>query len=116
MNIEEIREYCLQKPGVTEHLPFDDVTLVYKVQGKMFALLPTDHDLSITLKCDPEYAFELREQYSSVVPAFHMNKTHWNAIIIGTDIPESLIPKLIDLSYKLVYDSLPRKLKIFPEI
>jgi len=112
MNIEELREYCLNKPGVTEHLPFDEVTLVFKVQGKMFALLPTDHELSITLKCIPEYAEELRERFDSIVPAFHMNKTHWNTIYMEQGAPEKLVKELIDLSYHLVYDNLPRKLRV----
>jgi len=97
MNIEELRQFCLSLPGVNEHTPFDEVTLVYKVMGKMFALIPTDHDVSITLKCDPEWSAELREQYPAITGAYHMNKMHWNTIIIDGSISKELISQSLNL-------------------
>jgi predicted DNA-binding protein (MmcQ/YjbR family) len=89
MNIETIREYCLRKKGVSEEFPFNETTLVFKVMNKMFLLASLDSvPLSINLKCDPETAVELREKYDSVEPAFHMNKTHWNSVIIDRTIPD----------------------------
>lgn len=108
MNIEELREYCIAKKGVTEGFPFDEVTLVFKVGGKMFALTNLDGDPSVNLKCDPEKAIDLREQYSSIVPGYHMNKTHWNTIYMDGSINDNLLKELIDLSYKLILDSLPK--------
>ena len=84
MNIEEIREYCITKPVVTEGLPFNDTALVFKVAGKMFALLDLSEDSrGISLKCDPELAIELREQHTEVTPAWHFNKQHWNGVDIN---------------------------------
>ena len=102
MNIEKLREYCLSKKGVSESFPFDDVTLVFKVNGKMFALVNLDGDLSINLKCDPEKAIELREHYSSVLPGYHMDKKHWNTVMIDGSVPDKLICDWIDSSYLLV--------------
>ena len=102
MNIEEIREYCLCKKGVTESLPFDEDTLVFKVQDKMFALASLEGDLSINLKCNPEKAIELREQYPAVQPGYHMNKKHWNTIHSDGSIPDNEIFSWIDHSYNLV--------------
>ncbi|MBN1416301.1 MAG: MmcQ/YjbR family DNA-binding protein [Bacteroidales bacterium] len=110
MNIELIREYCLSKPRVTESFPFNDTALVFKVYGKMFALLDLSEDSrGITLKCDPELALELREQYPEVTPAYHFNKRHWNTIIIDNPVARNLICKWIDDSYQLVVDGLTRK-------
>ena len=113
MNNEEIREYCLSKPGVTEGLPFNDTALVFKVMDKMFALLDLSEDkIGISLKCDPELALELREQYPEVTPAYHFNKEHWNTVVIDGTITDKLIFKWIDHSYKLVVQKLPKtKLK-----
>ncbi len=103
MNVEEIRKYCIVKPGVTESLPFNDTALVFKVAGKMFALLDlSDDSRGITLKCDPTMAIELREKYSAVTPAWHFNKKHWNTIYIDGSIPDKEIFGWIDHSYKLV--------------
>jgi len=82
MDIEQLREYCLAKKGVTEGFPFDDTTLVLKVLSKMFALVSLDDDLSINLKCDHEKAIELREEYPAVKPGYHMSKVHWNTVEI----------------------------------
>lgn len=108
MNIEELREYCISKKGVIEGFPFDELTLVFKVGGKMFALTNLDGEPSVNLKCDPEKAVELREQYSAIIPGYHMNKLHWNTVYLDRSLPENLIKELIDLSYGLVLASLPK--------
>jgi predicted DNA-binding protein (MmcQ/YjbR family) len=110
MNIESIREYCLSKNETTESFPFDDVTLVFKVCDKMFALMHIEGDLSINLKCDPEKAIVLREKYNSVIPGYHMNKIYWNTIIIDGSVPEKIIHGWIDHSYDEVVKKLPGKL------
>jgi predicted DNA-binding protein (MmcQ/YjbR family) len=112
MNLEELREYCLSLKGTTECLPFDDVTLVMKVQGKMFALIPLEGtQTSISLKCDPEKAIELREKFSAVVPAWHFNKKHWNTVIIDSSISKVQLCEWIQHSYQLVVAGLPKKLR-----
>jgi len=108
MNIEEFREYCLSKPEVTEDFPFDEVTLVFKVMGKMFALTNLDGEWSLNLKCDPERAIALREEYPAIKPGFHMHKAHWNTIIMDGSLKSGLIKELIDHSYQLVVNKLPR--------
>jgi len=103
MNIEEIREYCLRNPDVTEGFPFNDTALVFKVAGKMFALLDlSEESRGITLKCDPELAIELREQYREVTPAWHFNKKHWNTVQLDGSIPDKEVFSWIDHSYNLV--------------
>jgi predicted DNA-binding protein (MmcQ/YjbR family) len=102
MNIEQYREYCIGFEGVTEEFPFDNHTLVFKVYGKMFALTDVEDFTSINLKCDPEKAVELREQYSSVLPGYHMNKKHWNTVLIDGSIPDKFIFEWIKDSYWLV--------------
>ncbi len=112
MHVETIRHYCLQKPGVTEELPFGPETLVFKVMGKVFALLPLDEPvLSMNLKCDPELAHELREHYSGVRPGYHMNKTHWNTVVADGSFAEQQLLAWIDHSYNLVANKLPKNLK-----
>ena len=111
MNIEEFRDYCLSKKGTEETFPFDEVTLVFKVMGKMYALTSLDSEFSINLKCDPEKAIELRETYSSVTPGYHMSKKHWNTILMDDLIPDRLIKEWIDDSYNLIVLSLPKKLQ-----
>ncbi len=111
MNIEEYREYCIRKQGVTEEFPFDENTLVFKVMGKMFALADVDHFNSVNLKCDPERALQLREAFEGIVPGYHMNKQHWNTVAMDGSIPDKLCYELIDHSYELVVNSLPKKLK-----
>jgi len=102
MDIVELRDYCISKPNVTESFPFDEDTLVFKVNGKMFALTNLIGDLTINLKCNPEKAIELREMYPAVEPGYHMNKQHWNTIRIDGSISTSLIKEWIDHSYSLV--------------
>lgn len=107
MNIESLREYCLSKKDVTESFPFDDVTLVFKVKEKMFALVNLDGDLSINLKCDPEKAVDLREHYPCVLPGYHMDKKHWNTVMIDGSVDDSLLHEWIDHSYALIVSKVP---------
>lgn len=109
MNIEEYRSYCLAKKGVTEEFPFDNETLVFKVAGKMFALTDVTNFTSINLKCDPEKAVELRDQYPAVLPGYHMNKKHWNTILLDGSISSKLLQNWIDESYIRVVNALPKR-------
>ena len=111
MNAEEVRQYCLRKKLVTESFPFGESTLVFKVAGKMFALLNLEFPLSINLKCNPEKAIDLREHYPEITPGYHMNKKHWNTVNIESFFDESLLKSLIDHSYNLVAENLPAKNK-----
>jgi len=112
MNIEEFRNYCLSKNGVDESFPFDETTLVFKVIGKIFALTDTESEFRINLKCNPEKAIDLREKYPSVIPGYHMNKQHWNTIIIDGSVKDQIIQKWIDDSYNLIVNKLSKKLRI----
>ena len=110
MDMETIRKYCLEKKSTTESFPFGESTLVFKVSGKIFLLMSLDSlPLQFNVKCDPEKAEELRESFSSVIPAFHMNKKHWNSVILNGQISAKLIREMIDASYALVVQSLPLK-------
>ncbi len=111
MNVETIREYCLSKKGVTESFPFDDVSLVMKVMDKMFALIDLEGANSISLKCDPERAIQLRDEFSSITAAYHFNKKHWNSVRIDPSISAKFMQELIRHSYDLVVAGLPKKLK-----
>jgi predicted DNA-binding protein (MmcQ/YjbR family) len=111
MNIEEFTEYCMSKPGVTEEFPFNDVTLVFKVLGKMFALTNLEGDWSLALKCDPVRAIELREEYPAIQPGYHLSKVHWNTVMMDGSLSQKLVIELIDHSYQLVVNKLPLKLK-----
>jgi len=112
MNIEEITEYCLNKKGVTEEFPFDEDTLVLKVMGKIFLLASLEKiPLQINLKCNPEEAVELREKYEAVIPGYHMNKQHWNTVIIDNSIPPKNILSWIDNSYNLIVSGLKKSKK-----
>jgi predicted DNA-binding protein (MmcQ/YjbR family) len=109
MDVEEIRDYCVSKQGVSEGFPFNDTALVFKVGGKMFALLDLSEDSrGISLKCDPELAIELREQHHEVTPAYHFNKQHWNGVDLQGSISNSQLKEWIDHSYTIVVDSLPK--------
>ncbi|MDR2083573.1 MAG: MmcQ/YjbR family DNA-binding protein [Bacteroidales bacterium] len=110
MNIEEIREYCLSKPLTDEAMPFDDDTLVFRVGNKIFAMLALEKPL-FNLKCDPDWAMELRERYHEITPGYHMNKKHWNSVSLSGSLSNDLIKELIDHSYDLVYKSLPKSIK-----
>ena len=103
MDIETLREYCINKPGVEEVLPFGPNTLVYKVSGKIFLITGLDEDkLSFNVKCDPDLAIELREQYNCVQPGYHMNKKHWNTVVMDGSVSDKLVKEWIDHSYELV--------------
>ena len=109
MDPVEFRENCLTKPKVTEGTPFGETVLVFKVAGKMFALISIDEiPATANLKCDPDLALDLRDRYEQVRPGYHMNKKHWNTVEIKGGIPEAELRKMIDHSYDLVVQSLPR--------
>ncbi|MCH7415357.1 MmcQ/YjbR family DNA-binding protein [Belliella sp. R4-6] len=111
MNITFFREYCLSKPGASEDTPFDANTLCFKVGGKIFAIIDIELFESVNLKCEPEYAVELREKHDSIVPGYHMNKKHWNTVIFNSGLSDKFILQLVDHSYDLVFDSLSKKVK-----
>lgn len=103
MNIESLREYCLSKPGAEETLPFGPDVIVFKIGGKAFLLLPLDTEqLQFNVKCDPELAVELREQFACVLPGYHMNKKHWNTIIVDGSVSAKQLKDWIDHSFDLV--------------
>jgi predicted DNA-binding protein (MmcQ/YjbR family) len=108
INIEELREYCLNKKGVTEDMPFWDDTLVFRVMDKIFVLANLEGELHINLKCEPGRANELREEYPAIIPGYHMNKQHWNTLIMDGSLSRELIISLIDHSYDLVVQSLSK--------
>jgi predicted DNA-binding protein (MmcQ/YjbR family) len=109
MNIENFCEYCMSKPAAGETTPFGPDNLVFKVEGKMFALAALDEvPPAVNLKCDPDLALELRDRYEQVRPGYHMNKKHWNTVVLDGVIPEREIRKMIDHSYDLVVESLPK--------
>ena len=111
MTINFFREYCLSKPGTSEDTPFGADTLCFKVGSKIFALVDIELFESVNLKCDPERAVELREQYEGIIPGYHMNKKHWNTVMFNGKVPDPIILELVDHSYALVYRSLPKKLQ-----
>lgn len=111
MNIEELRDYCIQKKGVTENFPFDDKVLVFKVMNKMFALVNVEISDSVNLKCDPERAIELREEYMGILEGYHMSKKHWNTVLLESDVNRLLLQELIDDSYNLIVSKLTKKEK-----
>ena len=115
MNLEKFHEYCLLKDGVTEHFPFDNDTLVFKVGGKMFALTSLykweEGHPAVNLKCNPEFAEELRVEYDAITAGFHMNKKHWNTVAINQEVGDKLLEELIEHSYDLVFNSLPKSAK-----
>ncbi|MGI9531099.1 MmcQ/YjbR family DNA-binding protein [Lutimonas sp.] len=112
MHIEDFRNYCLAKPMVSEEFPFDETTLVFKVCGKMFALTGLEAaEFKVNLKCDPDKAIELRENYESITAGFHMNKKHWNTVLVDGSFSDELFFELIDHSYTLVVKGLPKKVR-----
>jgi predicted DNA-binding protein (MmcQ/YjbR family) len=116
MNIQQLYEFCLSKKGVTEHFPFDEDTLVFKVGGKMFCLTSLKEweksTPSLNLKCDPEKGEELRAQYDAIKPGYHMSKIHWNTIDFNNDVSDKMMRELINHSYDLVFASLTKKAQI----
>lgn len=112
MNVEELRNYCLSKKGAQESFPFGEETLVFKVGGKIFAITGLDsEETSVNLKCEPEKAVRLREEYADVIPGFHMNKKHWNTVYCERELSNEFICELIDHSYDLIYQKLSKKSK-----
>ncbi len=111
MNLEIVRNYCLKKKGVTESLPFDEDSPVYKVMGKIFLIANLVPPVSINLKCNPEKAAELRERYSAVTPGYHMNKMHWNTVLLDNSVQDKIILEWIDESYNLVVKGLKKSLR-----
>ncbi|MES2810718.1 MAG: MmcQ/YjbR family DNA-binding protein [Bacteroidota bacterium] len=109
MNIEELRDYCLEKPAVTEGFPFDTDTLVFKVAGKMFLLISLKQGNRFNVKCDPEWAAELRERHPEVQPGYHMNKKMWNTVHMDGTLTRKQLLEMIDHSYTEVVKSLPKK-------
>jgi predicted DNA-binding protein (MmcQ/YjbR family) len=110
MNIESLREYCISKNGVEETLPFGPDVIVYKVGGKAFLLCPLDTEqLQFNVKCDPELALELREQYNCVLPGYHMNKKHWNTILADGSVSDTILKEWVDNSYQLVIPKQKKK-------
>jgi predicted DNA-binding protein (MmcQ/YjbR family) len=109
MDLEQVREYCLNKPGATEGTPFGPDVLVFKVGGKIFAIAALDEvPATVNLKCDPDLALDLRDRYAEVRPGYHMNKKHWNTVEIDCGIPVVELRRMIDHSYELVLESLPK--------
>ena len=111
MNLEELRDYCLQKPGAEEGLPFGEDTLVFKVGGKMFLLTSISEGNSFNVKCDPELAIELREQHPEVIPGYHMNKKMWNTVYMNGSLTRKQLLEMVDHSYDLILKGLPKKVQ-----
>lgn len=111
MTLEDFRAHCLKKPGFSEDFPFGPEVLVFRVGGKIFALLDVDAFESVNLKCDPERAVELRERYEGIKTGYHMNKQHWNTVDAQGGVPGKLLLELADHSYELVKASLPKKVR-----
>ena len=111
MNIELFRDHCLSKKGVTEGFPFDETTIVFKVMNKIFALAGVENFTFANLKCDPDRALELREEYSEIRPGFHMNKKHWNSVYVDGSLSDDLILELVDHSYAIIVSGLTKKLQ-----
>ena len=111
MDIETAREYCLAKKAVTECLPFDEYSLVMKVMDKMFVLIDLEYSNKICMKCDPEYAIELRERYSAIEGAYHFNKKYWNSIYLDRDMEDEEVKRWIFHSYREVIAKLPKNIR-----
>jgi predicted DNA-binding protein (MmcQ/YjbR family) len=111
LNIEELRDYCLQKPGVTEGFPFGEDTLVFKIAEKIFLLIGLTEGNRFNVKCDPELAVDLRERYTEVIPGYHMNKKLWNTVYMDGSLTRKQLCEMIDHSYEQVVISLPKKIQ-----
>ncbi len=110
MNVEEIREYAIALPDVEESFPFDDQTLVFKTGGKIFLLLSLEaQPISFNVKCNPEKAIELREEYEAVKPGYHMNKKHWNTVVADGSLGEAFLKEQIEHSYDLIAKAKAKK-------
>jgi predicted DNA-binding protein (MmcQ/YjbR family) len=111
MHVELLRDFCIAKAAVTEHFPFDEDTLVFKVAGKMFSLVSLSKANSVNLKCDPERVEELRNNFEAVKPGFHMSKTHWNTVYFNQDVSDALLLELVTHSYNEVVKGLTKKVR-----
>lgn len=111
MNIESLRDYCLSLPATSEYFPFDETTLAFRVADKIFAMIDLEDTEWFVLKCDPDYALELRDSHPEIAPAYHMNKKHWNQLNLFGMLPDELIQSLIRHSYNLVASKLPKKVR-----
>lgn len=115
MNIQQLYDFCLSKLAVTEHFPFDEDTLVFKVGGKMFCLTSLKEwengTPALNLKCNPERAEQLRAEYEAIQPGYHMSKIHWNTVDFKSDVSDKMMLELLNHSYELVYTSLTKKLR-----
>jgi len=111
LNIEELRDHCLEKPGATEGFPFGEDTLVFKVGGKIFLITGLQEGDRFNVKCDPELAVELRERYTEVQPGYHMNKKMWNTVFMNGSLTHKQLLEMVDHSYDLVVKSLPKKIQ-----
>ena len=111
MNVEIVRDFCLSLPEVTEDFPFDETTLVFRIRGKIFAMIDLENIEWFVLKCEPELAIELRERYAEIAPAWHMNKRHWNQINLFGDLPDSLVISMICHSYDAVVSKMPKRMR-----
>ena len=112
MNYEDLQQYCSGKKGVTAEFPFDENTLVFKVMGKAFALSGlNEEEARVNLKCDPDRAIDLREEFPDIIPGYHMNKKHWNTVYIERELNDDFVKQLIDHSYDLVVKKLTKKVK-----
>lgn len=111
MQIEQLRDFCINHSAVTEEFPFDNDTLVFKVAGKMFALTSLANPVSVNLKCDPEKALEYRASYGAVTPGYHMSKIHWNTVAFNGDVDDKLLLQMVEDSYQLVVKGLPKKVR-----
>ncbi len=110
MELHQLREYCLSKPGTSEYTPFDEDTIVFRVMGKIFAITSISQYEFVNLKCDPDYALELRSEHADIKPGWHMNKAHWNSVF--PTVGEKLMKSLVDHSYDLIVSKLPKKDKV----
>ncbi len=111
MNIEDARIYCLSKMNATEDFPFDETTLAFRVENRIFAIVDLDNVSWFCVKCDADYAIELRDKYPQIVPAWHMNKKYWNQLDINT-LSDDLFRSLVDHSYNEVLKKLPKKIRV----
>ncbi len=112
MTLEEFHAFCMHLPGAEEDFPFDQKTMVFKVGGKMFALVNIEEFRFVNLKVDPEESLKLQEKYAgTITPGYHMNKKHWISVQMDDSLPDQLIEKLVENSYNIVFDSLPAKTK-----
>lgn len=110
MDLPDVIAHCLSLPGAEETTPFGPEALVYKVAGKMFAVtVPEDYPTRINLKCDPQRAIELRDEYKAIKPGWHMNKKHWNTVVLDGSLSPKLVRELVEHSYQLVVDALTKK-------